>query len=240
MGRWGVKQHARERLPLRARGVRENGGDAGERLVGFRVEHVQDRAGEQGVGCGLPVVARLLLAGRVDEDVGDVLGVAHLREALADLEQRIEAHRIHGRRLEPPRPAELPPPPRRQRPVLLLDVVDEHRVRPGEERRDDEAHALAAARGGKAEDVLGAVVAYERSEAGGAGAGLARRIDGRSELGVVRLAEDDARVAQQARALHLRGRRPARAAVGAATGRGLAAQGRHGGRAGTGQGRRRR
>ena len=44
-------------------------------------------------------------------------------------------------------------------------------------------------------------------------------------------------IAQEARALHLRGRRPARAAVGVATGCGLAAQGRHRGRAGTGQGR---
>ena len=42
---------------------------------------------------------------------------------------------------------------------------------------------------------------------------------------------------QEARALHLRGRRPARAAVGAAIRRGLAPQGRHGGHAGTGQGR---
>ena len=41
----------------------------------------------------------------------------------------------------------------------------------------------------------------------------------------------------EARAFHLRGRRPARAAVGVATGRGLAPQRRHGGHAGTGQGR---
>jgi hypothetical protein len=96
----GGQQHRRERLPLRARGVRENGGDAGERLVRLRVEHVQDRAAEQGVGCGLPMVARLLLAGRVDEDVGDVLRVAHLREPLADFEQRIETHRIDRLRLD--------------------------------------------------------------------------------------------------------------------------------------------
>jgi hypothetical protein len=93
-----------------------------------------------------------------------------------------------------------------------------------------------AAAWGQSRDVLGAVVAHERPEAGAAGAGLARRIDGRSELGVVRLAEDDARALEEARAFHLRGRRPARAAVGAAILQRLAAQGCHRGRCGTGQG----
>ena len=52
-------------------------------------------------------------------------------------------------------------------------------------------------------------------------------IDGRPESRVVRLAENDARAVQEARALHLRGRGPARAAVGAAIGRGLSPYGRH-------------
>ena len=124
--------------------------------------------------------------------------------------------------------AELPSPSGRQRPVLLLDVVDEHRVRPGEERRDDEAHALAAAGRREAEDVLGAVVADERSEARRRVVRvLPAAVDGRSKLGVVRLAEDDARLAQQARALRSPRSSPSASYRGRGSGRGLAPQGRH-------------
>ena len=100
----GASQSIRSRVSICVRaGSERNGRDAGERLVGFGVEDVEDRAAEQAVGRRLPVVARLLLAGRVDEDVGDVLGVRTSREALSDLEERVEADRVGGRRLEAPR-----------------------------------------------------------------------------------------------------------------------------------------
>ncbi len=218
VGQVPCRDHAPERLRLGGAGVREDRGDAGERLVGLRVEHVQDRAAEQAVRGRLPVVAGVLVAGGVDEDVGDVLRIAHLAEPLSDLEERVEAHRVDGRGLEPPRAAELPSPSGGEGPVLLLDVVDEHRVRPGEQRRDDQADALAAAGGRETEDVLGPVVAHQGPEPRRARAGPAGAVHARAKPGVVRLAEHDARVAQEARPAQLRGRGPARAAVGDARG----------------------
>ena len=62
--------------------IGEEGGDSRQRLLLLRVEHVQDGAGEQRVRGLLPVVAPLACPFRVDQDVGDVLHVAHLLEAL--------------------------------------------------------------------------------------------------------------------------------------------------------------
>ena len=147
------------------------------------------------------------------------------RESLSDLEQRVESHRIGRGRLEPPGAAELPPPPGGQRPVLLLDVVDEHRVRPAEQRGDDQAHALAAAGRCEAEDVLWAIVAHEGAVARRGDASPARPVDRGAKLRVAGLAEHHASVAQEARGPHLRGRGPPRAAVGLACGRRLAPEG---------------
>ncbi len=44
-------------------------------------------------------------------------------------------------------------------PVLPLDVVDDGRARPGQQRRHDQADALARTGRGEAQDMLGAVVA---------------------------------------------------------------------------------
>ena len=154
-------EHPLERLRLGGVRVGQEPGDAGQRLVALGVEDMQDGAGEQAVGGRLPVVARVLLAGGVDEDIGDVLGIAHLVPTFADFQERIEAERIEGRRLEAPDVAELAAPARGERPIFSLDVVDEDRVRPAEERRDDQADALARSGGGEAEDVLGAVMADE-------------------------------------------------------------------------------
>ena len=57
----------------------------------FGVEHVQDGADQQGVRGLLPVVAPLARAFGIDQDVGDVLHVAHLVRAAAHFEQRVEA-----------------------------------------------------------------------------------------------------------------------------------------------------
>ena len=150
-------------------GIREEGGDARERLVLLGVEDVQDGADQERVSARLPVVLGLLFAGRVDQDVGDVLGVLDLVQASSDLQQRVEPHRVGGGRLEAPDVTELAPPSGRQRPVLLLDVVDDDRVRPGKERRDDEPHALCRCASGRS-----------RARARGRRGGRAARADARS------------------------------------------------------------
>ena len=42
-------QHDPQRAPDRARGIGEEGGDAGERLLTFGAKHVQNRADQKGV-----------------------------------------------------------------------------------------------------------------------------------------------------------------------------------------------
>ena len=79
---------AQRRLDRTAR-IGEEVGDAGERLVGLGIEHVQDRADQQRMAGLLPVVPALQRALRIDQDVGDVLDVANLPFAAADLQQRI-------------------------------------------------------------------------------------------------------------------------------------------------------
>ena len=69
---------------------------ARQRLLALGVEHVQDGAGQQRVGGLVPVIAPLARPFRIDQDVGDVLDIAHLVRALAHLQQRIEARRARG------------------------------------------------------------------------------------------------------------------------------------------------
>ena len=116
-----------------------------QRLVRLGVEHVQDGADQQRVAGLLPVIAPLQRAFRVDQDVGDVLDVADLPFAAADLEQRIVGgaeRALVGSNSR--HAAEARAPAGGQRPVLALDVVDDRRARPGQQRRHDEADALAA------------------------------------------------------------------------------------------------
>ncbi len=61
-------------------------------------------------------------------------------------------------RIEQDHAAEAGPPACGQRPVFALDVVDDGRTWPGQERGHHQAHALAAAGGCKAQDMLRAVV----------------------------------------------------------------------------------
>ena len=83
------RHHRAQRRLDRAARIGEEVGDAGERLVRLGVEHVQDRADEERVAGLLPVVPPLQRALGIDQDVGDVLDVADLPFAAADLEQRI-------------------------------------------------------------------------------------------------------------------------------------------------------
>ena len=152
-------QHDPERAQDRARRIGEEGGDAGQRLLLFGVEHVQDGAGQQRMRRLLPVVAPLLGAFRVDQDVGDVLHVAHLLRALAHLEQRVEAggQRVGG--IEQQAVGELGAPAGREHPVLALDVVDDRRAGPGQQGGHHQADALARPRRCHRQDMLGAIVA---------------------------------------------------------------------------------
>jgi hypothetical protein len=152
-------QHDPERAQDRARRIGEEGGHARQRLLLLGIEHVQDGAGQQGVGGLVPVVAPLARAFRVDQDVGDVLHVAHLVRALAHLQQRIEACRRAIGGIEQQAVRGPGAPAGGQLPVLTLDVVDDGRPGPGQERGEDEAHALAGPGRRHRQDMLGAVVA---------------------------------------------------------------------------------
>ena len=107
----------------------------------------------------LPVVAPLERALRVDQHVGDILDVADFPFAAPHLEEGIVGGARRIGRIEHEHSAELGPPAGRQGPVLSLDVVDDRRSRPGQERGDHKADALAAARRREAEHMLGTVVA---------------------------------------------------------------------------------
>ena len=108
--------------PLR---VGEEVGDAGERLVRLGVEHMQDRADQERMAGLLPMIAPLERAFGIDQDVGDVLDVAHLAFAAADLEQRIVGGDSRVGRIEQQHAAEPRAPAGGQLPVLALDVVDD-------------------------------------------------------------------------------------------------------------------
>jgi hypothetical protein len=78
-------------------------------------------------------------------------------------------------------------------PVLALDVVDDGRAGPGQKGGQHQAHALARSGRGKAQAMLGAVVA---------------------QIGLAELAQDHAGLAEQASGLGLARRGPTRGAVG--------------------------
>ena len=68
--------------------------------VGLGVENVQDGADQQRVAGLLPVIAPLKGTLRIDQDVGDVLDVAHLVRSFAHLQERVVAGRPGVRRIE--------------------------------------------------------------------------------------------------------------------------------------------
>ena len=95
---------------------------------------------------------------RIDQDVGDVLDVANLSVAAAHLHQRIVGGARPVRRVEFQNRADTRAARRGQDPVLTLDVMDDERVRPGQQRRDHEPDALAAPGRCKAQHVLRSVM----------------------------------------------------------------------------------
>ena len=140
MGRRHHRSQRRLDRPLR---IGEKVGNAGEGLVPLRVEDVQDRADEQRMAGLLPVVPFLKRAFRIDQHVGDVLDIPDFPLAAADLEQWVVGGALRVRRIEQEDTAEPRAPPGRKPPVLALDVMDDGGARPGQQRRHDQAYALA-------------------------------------------------------------------------------------------------
>ena len=154
---------------------------------------MQDRADQQRVAGLLPVVPALQRALRIDQHIGDVLDVANLPFAAADLQQGIVGGACRVGRIEQQNAAELGAPSGRQRPVLALDVVDDGRAGPRQQRGDDEPDAFAGTGWREAEDMLRAVMA---------------------KIAVAPLAEQHAVVAEQASFANLTRLGPARRAIG--------------------------
>ena len=109
------------------------------------IEHVQDGAGQQRLRRLLPVIAPVARAFPVDQHVGDILHVAHFLLAGAHFEQRFEPGRVGIGRIEQQAIREAGAPAGRELPVLALDVVDDGGAGSGQQRRQDQADALARA-----------------------------------------------------------------------------------------------
>jgi hypothetical protein len=150
--------HAPERPGERALRIEREGGDPRQRLLLLGIEDVKDDADEQRMAGLLPMIAPLQRAFWIDEDVGDVLNVAHLVLAAAGLQERIVPGGARIGRIKQQVMREASPPPGRELPVLALDVVDDGRPRPPEQRRNDEADALARSGRREPHHVLRAIV----------------------------------------------------------------------------------
>ncbi len=176
--------------PLR---IGQKGGDAGERLIRLGIEDVQDRADQQGVGGLFPMVALVERAFRIDQNVGDVLHVTDFPFAAPHLQQRIIGGRLGVGRIEQQHAAMPGTEAGGELPVLALDVVDDRRARPGQQRGHHQADALAGTGRREAQHMLRAVVA---------------------EIGVIELAKHNAVRAEKPGRLHLSAVGPAGGAVG--------------------------
>ncbi len=151
--------HGAQRGIHRALRIGQEFGHTCQGLVGFGVKHMQDGAHQQRMAGLFPMVALVETAFRIDEDVGDVLDVAHLPLAAAHFQQRIVGRGFRVGRVEEQHAAVLRAEAGGELPVLTLDVVDDGRPRPGQQRRDDEADAFARTCRGKAQDMLRPVMA---------------------------------------------------------------------------------
>ena len=79
--------------------------------------------------------------------------------AAADLEQRVVGGALCVGRIEQQHPAESRSPAGGQAPILTLDVMDDGGARPGQQRRHDQANALAGSGRREAQHMLRAMVA---------------------------------------------------------------------------------
>ena len=151
--------HGGERRLDGAPGIGEEGGDARQGLVLLGVEDVQDGADQQGMAGLLPMAALFEAPFGIDQDVGDVLDVAHFPFAAADFKQWIVGRRLGVGRIEQQHAPVPGAEAGGELPVLALDVVDDGRARPGQQRGDHEADALAGTGWRKAQHMLRPVVA---------------------------------------------------------------------------------
>jgi hypothetical protein len=92
--------HVAESRDERPLGIRKERGDARKGLLLLCVENVEDCSDQQRVRGFLPMVAPFERAFGIDQDIGDVLDVADLLDAAADLEQRVVPGRQRISRVE--------------------------------------------------------------------------------------------------------------------------------------------
>src|SRR5262245_4627803 len=95
----------------------------------------------------------------IDQDVGDVLHIAHFLGAFAYFQQRIEAGGARIGRVEAQAVREAGAPAGSERPVLALDVVNNGRLGPAQQRGEHQADALARSGWRDEKHVLGPSVA---------------------------------------------------------------------------------
>src|SRR5665213_1825409 len=111
------------------------------------------------MACLLPMIAALKRAFGIDENIGDLLDIAHFQGRAPDLQQRVVGSAGWVGGVEQQHATELCPPSCGQGPILALYVMDDGRTRPGQKRRDNKANALAAARGCEAQHMFRAIMA---------------------------------------------------------------------------------
>src|SRR3546814_2321875 len=85
IGRHHPAQGRRER----SLGIGQEGRDARERLFFLRVEDVKDSADQERVGGFFPMVPPFERTFGIDQNIGDILDIAHLMRAAAYLQQRV-------------------------------------------------------------------------------------------------------------------------------------------------------
>ena len=107
----------------------------------------------------LPMVAAVERSFRIDQDVGDVLDVAHFLVAAPHLQEWIVSRGRRVGRIEFEYAAEPRPETSRQRPVLSLDVMNDAASGPRQQRRDHQADAFTRSCRCKAQNVFRSVMA---------------------------------------------------------------------------------
>src|SRR3546814_6388712 len=111
-------------------------------LFFLRVEDVKDSADQERVGGFFPMVPPFERTFGIDQNIGDILDIAHLMRAAAYLQQRVVSSGSNVGRIEQQRVREARTPAGGELPVLALDVVDDGTAGPTQQRRDDQANAL--------------------------------------------------------------------------------------------------
>ncbi len=122
------------------------------------IYRLQDRADQQGMRGFFPMVALVERTFRIDQNVGDVLHIADFPFAAPHLQQRIVGGRLRVGRIEQQHAAMPGTEAGGELPVLALDVVDDRRAGPGQERWHDQADALAGTGWCETQHMLGSVM----------------------------------------------------------------------------------